>query len=175
MGKPFSAMSSARFRPITTQPASPILVGGAIFLLFNFDIIIREFYANAIEHVDGVAFIRGKQVPFHSQAINAFFRTPNIENDEYRQYLGIRIAMRLYRRFVLRKPNGRHHMGRAKRDGIGFPSLIIALCARAGVHWNDKEELQQSKIPITMGILKRLEESAPGAGSSSQAGPYLPK
>lgn len=50
--------------------------------------VVREFYANVVEHVDGVAFVRGKRVPFHSQAINKFLRTPNIENDEYGQYLG---------------------------------------------------------------------------------------
>ncbi|EOY13933.1 Uncharacterized protein TCM_032752 [Theobroma cacao] len=51
-------------------------------------LVVREFYATVVEHVDGVAFVRGKHVPFHSQAINELLRTPNIENDEYGQYLG---------------------------------------------------------------------------------------
>ncbi|EOX99832.1 Uncharacterized protein TCM_008797 [Theobroma cacao] len=46
----------------------------------------RELYANAFEHYDGLAFVQGKQVPFHSQAINDFYKTLDIENNG--QYLG---------------------------------------------------------------------------------------
>ncbi|EOY20277.1 Uncharacterized protein TCM_045664 [Theobroma cacao] len=51
-------------------------------------LVVQEFYANAVKHVDGVAFVHSKQVPFHNQVINAFFGTPNIEKDECGQYLG---------------------------------------------------------------------------------------
>lgn len=48
--------------------------------------VVKEFYANVVEHENGVAFCRGKRVPFDSHAINRFYNTPDIENDEYTQY-----------------------------------------------------------------------------------------
>ncbi|EOY26539.1 Uncharacterized protein TCM_028331 [Theobroma cacao] len=49
-------------------------------------LVVREFYANVVEHENGVAFGRGKRVPFDSHTINRFYGTPNLENDEYTQY-----------------------------------------------------------------------------------------
>ncbi|EOY03178.1 Uncharacterized protein TCM_017750 [Theobroma cacao] len=49
--------------------------------------IVHEFYANFAEHDNGRIFIRGRQVPFDTLTINQFYNTPNIENDEYSQFV----------------------------------------------------------------------------------------
>ncbi|XP_021299412.1 LOW QUALITY PROTEIN: uncharacterized protein LOC110428059 [Herrania umbratica] len=142
--------------------------------------------ARYLEHVDGTSFVCGKQVPFHSQAINTFFRTPNIENGEYGHYLGDHqdcneiISMLCVKGAQWKISHDKSidigkvishailHTSRTKRNGIDFLSLITALRARTGVQQKDKEELQQPKIPITMAILKQLQEFAPVVNSSSQ-------
>ena len=50
--------------------------------------LVREFYANALEHNHRRVFVRGKQVDFNGKAINRFFKLPDIENDGYTQFIG---------------------------------------------------------------------------------------
>ncbi|XP_017970373.1 PREDICTED: uncharacterized protein LOC108660634 [Theobroma cacao] len=71
IGKTFERHNAGHWQRFSDQPEAAMVP------------IVWEFYENAVEHVDGVAFVSGKRVPFHSQDINAFFGTPNIENDEY--------------------------------------------------------------------------------------------
>ena len=40
--------------------------------------VVKEFYANVLEHRGKVVLVRGKMVPFHVEAINAFYQTPDI-------------------------------------------------------------------------------------------------
>ena len=44
--------------------------------------MVREFYANAIEHHD-YRIVMGKQVPFDKTIISQYFGVSNIDNDEY--------------------------------------------------------------------------------------------
>ena len=53
--------------------------------------LVREFYANALEHDNRKVFVRGKQVNFSPKAINRFFKLPDIENDEYNQFIAKQI------------------------------------------------------------------------------------
>ena len=53
--------------------------------------MVREFYANVLEHVDHKVFVRGRQVAFGGSAINRFLKLQDIENDEYHAFLGGKI------------------------------------------------------------------------------------
>ncbi|EOY08849.1 Uncharacterized protein TCM_024087 [Theobroma cacao] len=150
--------------------------------------VVREFYANVVEHVDGVAFVRGAQwKTSHDEPVSFKRSVMKKELQVWLHFVAARLLSSTHisdvtkDRAVLIYAIVAHksidvgkvishailHTGRTKRDGIGFPSLITALCARAGVQWSDKEQLQQPKLPITMGILQRLEEFTQVAGSSS--------
>ena len=48
--------------------------------------VVREFYANAKEHKDKRAFVRGKWVPFDRTTINKHYNLPDIEGDKYSRY-----------------------------------------------------------------------------------------
>ena len=49
--------------------------------------IVREFYANAPEHNNRKVFVRGKWVSFSGRAINQFFKTPDIDKDDYNAFI----------------------------------------------------------------------------------------
>ena len=53
--------------------------------------IVREFYANALEHNNRKVFVRGKWVSFSGRAINQFFKVPDIDKDEYNAFIGKQI------------------------------------------------------------------------------------
>ena len=48
---------------------------------------MREFYANAYEHENFRAFVRGKRVAFDRTTINQHYFWPNIDDDGYNTYL----------------------------------------------------------------------------------------
>ena len=49
--------------------------------------IVKEFYANAMEHVDHVVIVRGKPVAFHANAINEYFGLETPTDDPYEDAL----------------------------------------------------------------------------------------
>jgi len=49
--------------------------------------IVKEFYANAIEHVNCVVMVRGKPVAFHANAINEYFGLETTIDDPYEDAL----------------------------------------------------------------------------------------
>ncbi|XP_073128035.1 uncharacterized protein [Henckelia pumila] len=50
--------------------------------------LVREFYANLKErHENFRVLVRGKMVPFDSRTINDVYHVPDIENDEYTEFL----------------------------------------------------------------------------------------
>lgn len=51
-------------------------------------LVVREFYANAIEHRNYHAFVRGKWVPFDRTTINQYYGLSDIDNDDYQEMVG---------------------------------------------------------------------------------------
>ncbi|XP_075492501.1 uncharacterized protein LOC142530555 [Primulina tabacum] len=45
--------------------------------------VVREFYANASEQIDGKAFVRGRLVTFDSLTINALLETADVDDSEF--------------------------------------------------------------------------------------------
>ena len=50
--------------------------------------VVREFYANALDHEHQKVFVKGIRENFSGQAINKFFKVLNIDNDEYIAFIG---------------------------------------------------------------------------------------
>ena len=63
-----------RWQKLTAQPEAAVLP------------VVREFYANAYEHENCRAFVRGKRVAFDRTTINQYYSLPNIDDDEYNTY-----------------------------------------------------------------------------------------
>ena len=49
-------------------------------------LVVREFYADAYEHENCRAFVRGKQVAFDQATSNSYYSLPNIDDDECNTY-----------------------------------------------------------------------------------------
>lgn len=49
-------------------------------------VVVKEFYANAVEAKDKVANVRGKLVLFDNVAINTYYQLALIEDDEFTYY-----------------------------------------------------------------------------------------
>ncbi|PIN07564.1 hypothetical protein CDL12_19862 [Handroanthus impetiginosus] len=61
----------------------------------------------------------------------------------------------------------------SSRDGLWFPSLITKLCTRAGVKWDEKEELIFPRHPIDNTTMLRILNAAHDEAGGSQ--PHVPR
>ncbi|XVF20499.1 hypothetical protein REPUB_Repub12eG0005800 [Reevesia pubescens] len=73
--------------------------------------VVREFYANAMEHQNGKVFVRGKWVSFDRSTINRYYRLPNIVDNEYHQ----------------------------QKDKFNWEEVSRTLC-KLGIRWNKSQE-----------------------------------
>ena len=48
--------------------------------------VVQEFYANAYEHENCRAFVKGKRVAFDRTTINQYYSLPKIDDDGYNTY-----------------------------------------------------------------------------------------
>ncbi|KAJ0092115.1 hypothetical protein Patl1_27170 [Pistacia atlantica] len=49
--------------------------------------IVEEFYANLPDNYNGKTRFRGKEVKFDAETINQYYELPQVEEDEYEEYL----------------------------------------------------------------------------------------
>ncbi|KAJ0083719.1 hypothetical protein Patl1_29728 [Pistacia atlantica] len=49
--------------------------------------IVEEFYANLPDSYNGKTRVRGKEVKFDAETINQYYELPQVEEDEYEEYL----------------------------------------------------------------------------------------
>ncbi|KAJ4715171.1 DEAD-box ATP-dependent RNA helicase 56-like isoform X2 [Melia azedarach] len=79
-----SIINSRKWQHFCEQPSAAIIP------------LVREFYANAREHTHGRIRIRGKEVRFDKDAINAYFSLPSIEDfDTYYKSVDINEMVQL--------------------------------------------------------------------------------
>lgn len=62
-------------------------------------LVVREFYANAEDHREFKAYMRGKWIPFDKTSINRFYNLLVIDNDNYSRPVKREFTPRRYYEF----------------------------------------------------------------------------